>query len=254
MSRVDIQGIRRGSYCGSLILVHGMWQGAWVWSRLLPLLPKSVETFVVALPGSQPEQTDIGSISLDDYVAHVAEIVRRATAPVRLLGHSGGGLTISSVAERLPDRISRLIYLAAFMLPHNYSIAKTYAKLPPEGGGTAPHLRFSDDGMSSTLEPKAAGDLLYGGAGPRVRRSAVAQLCAQPQLPRETSLQLSDSRYGQVPRTYIECLQDQTLSLDLQRNMQRLSPCDVISLDCDHAPQLSVPRNLAQHLRPYLKV
>jgi hypothetical protein len=52
-----------------------------------------------------------------------------------------------------------------------------------------------------------------------------------------------------VPRAYIECTRDRTVSLAAQRRMQAASPCGtVITLASDHSPFLSHPGELAAAL------
>lgn len=64
-----------------------------------------------------------------------------------------------------------------------------------------------------------------------------------------TPLVLTESGFGQVPRAYIECLQDRAIPIDLQRHMVSILPCkNVLTLDTDHSPFYSAPEKLASHL------
>lgn len=57
-----------------------------------------------------------------------------------------------------------------------------------------------------------------------------------------TPLQLSEDRFGRVPRAYIECLRDNAVPIALQRAMQADLPCgQVETLDTDHCPFFSAP-------------
>ncbi|MDJ0112679.1 alpha/beta hydrolase, partial [Rhodococcus erythropolis] len=50
----------------------------------------------------------------------------------------------------------------------------------------------------------------------------------------------TEERFGTVPRLYVECTLDRTVPIEAQRAMQKLVPgAQVVSLDTDHAPQLS---------------
>jgi hypothetical protein len=52
-----------------------------------------------------------------------------------------------------------------------------------------------------------------------------------------------------VPRAYVECLDDEVVSLGLQREMAQKSPCaTVVSLPTDHSPFFSAPDLLADTL------
>ena len=71
----------------------------------------------------------------------------------------------------------------------------------------------------------------------------------EPLKPLVTPLRITDARFGGVPRAYVECSRDRTVTLAAQRAMQAALPCDpVFTLDSDHSPFLSHPRRLAQVL------
>src|SRR5271154_965025 len=80
---------------------------------------------------------------------------------------------------------------------------------------------------------------------------ALARLLLQPQAtrPMETPRRLTAARFGRVPRVYIECLRDAVIDPALQKAMYTATPCArVISLDSDHFPFFSRPRELSEHL------
>lgn len=77
----------------------------------------------------------------------------------------------------------------------------------------------------------------------------MARLVAEPHGPRSEPLRLSPERWGNLPRTYVECTEDRTIPLSSQRRMQELSPgAKVVTLQSDHSPFLCRPRELAAAL------
>ncbi|CCH32083.1 alpha/beta fold hydrolase [Actinosynnema sp. NPDC047251] len=60
----------------------------------------------------------VRGVTLQDNVRHVAGVVRRLAelGPVVLVGNSLGGLTISAVANAVPDLLDRVVYLSALCL------------------------------------------------------------------------------------------------------------------------------------------
>src|SRR5262245_46636819 len=50
-------------------------------------------------------------------VALIEEVTRNENRPIVLGGHSLGGLTVTAVAEDVPERVSAVVYLTAFLLP-----------------------------------------------------------------------------------------------------------------------------------------
>ncbi len=52
---------------------------------------------------------------METYRDTVVKVIDQQQQPVILVGHSFGGMVISSVAEAVPDKIQMLVYLAAYV-------------------------------------------------------------------------------------------------------------------------------------------
>ena len=74
------------------------------------------------LAGLGTDRTSLADITLATWRDQIAALVDAALEPVVLVGHSRGGIVISEVAEARPDKIARLVYLAAFLLGDGESI------------------------------------------------------------------------------------------------------------------------------------
>ena len=57
-----------------------------------------------------------------------------------------------------------------------------------------------------------------------------------------------EERFGSVPRSYIECTHDNAVRIGIQRQMVKMTPCKVLSLECGHTPFYSQPEELVEHL------
>ncbi|MBT4908133.1 MAG: alpha/beta fold hydrolase [Rhodospirillaceae bacterium] len=235
----------------TFVLVHGAWQGAWAWSRLVPLLEAAGHTAIaVDLPGNGNDDTPPGDVTTMMYAEHVASLIDGATSPVILVGHSMGGTVAAQTSELRPDKIALAIYLCAFLLPDGESIVDFYDRAW-EDWMTGAHARvsYSDDGHLSMIDPSSAVDVFYNTADPADAKAAASQLTPQPEGGRRSKLQLSDGNFGRVPRVYIETLQDRSVFNELQKRMYTETPCGtLLTLDTDHAPQLSAPDDLARML------
>jgi pimeloyl-ACP methyl ester carboxylesterase len=102
----------------TIVIVHGAWGGSWAFRRVEELLrQKGFNVYRPQLTGlgerihlSRP---DLGlKTHIDDVVN---TILFEDLHDIILVGHSYGGMVITGVADRLPDRIQRLIYLDAFV-------------------------------------------------------------------------------------------------------------------------------------------
>ncbi|MGB8623758.1 MAG: alpha/beta fold hydrolase, partial [Paracoccaceae bacterium] len=60
---------------------------------------------------------------------------------------------------------------------------------------------------------------------------------------------LSAARFGRLPRAYVFCTGDRTVTYPLQQAMEAGSPCaETFTLDCGHLPQLTRPEALGEIL------
>lgn len=240
-----------------VILIHGAWQGSWVWHRFSPLLEANgYLPIAVDLPGNGVDDTPPEAVTLDLYVEHVCYIIARQSGPVVLVGHSGGGVVISQVAETMPERIAGLVYIAGMMLPDGMSygdLVREALPVHPEAGGISPHLVWSADRTTSSVPMEAAMAHFLSDLPPDIARAAAAKLTPQPEGGRATRPRLTADRFGRVARLYIEATEDRSVYLFLQRRMQTLVPnAQVVSLTTGHAPHVSAPETLLAALLPFL--
>ena len=228
------------------VLIHGSWHGRWVWDRVAPLLSEAGHEIVTLdLPGRGEDRRDPASITLDDHVHAVVEALAASEEPAILVGHSFGGFVISHVAERVPERVELLVYLAAFLLQPGQSVLEVATSVPP----SVPHLDVREDEGLVRVWPEAAPSVFYDDCSAEDSRRATALLVPEALEPRRTPAALTDERFGSVPRVYVETTNDRALAVSLQRRMHAALPCrQVVAVDSGHSPFLSRPRELAERL------
>jgi pimeloyl-ACP methyl ester carboxylesterase len=233
----------------TFILVHGAWQGSWAFDTIVPRLKAAGHEAIAAdLPGDGHDNTPAAEVNLALYADKVASLVDAAKGPVIMVGHSMGGVTASQVCEMRPERIALAIYLCAFMLPDGFAVLDFYEKyLEPWMKGA--HARVTYEAGTSRIDPVSAVDVFYQMSDRATAQAAAARLTPQPEGARRSKLHLTHENYGQVPRVYIEALQDRSVHLPLQRKMQEITGCAAVyGLESDHAPQLSMPDALVEKL------
>lgn len=99
-----------------IVLVHGAWFGAFCWDQVIErLVARGRVAIAVDLAGSGARRAENGPhITLADHIDDVVTaIVERDLSDVTLVGHSYGGRVITGVIARIPERISRAIYVDA---------------------------------------------------------------------------------------------------------------------------------------------
>jgi hypothetical protein len=84
-----------------VLLIHGMFGGAWYWEPYQSLLAgRGYESYALNLRGHHGSRpvSDIGTVRLRDYVDDALEVARTLRNPI-VIGHSMGGLIAQKVAE-----------------------------------------------------------------------------------------------------------------------------------------------------------
>jgi pimeloyl-ACP methyl ester carboxylesterase len=88
----------------NFVLVHGAFQGAFVWKFLKSKLETS---------GHSVWAPDLHGNSLSEHIKQISELLLKVSEPVILIGHSYGGLVITGVARKAGKNIRSLVYLDA---------------------------------------------------------------------------------------------------------------------------------------------
>src|SRR5689334_22327542 len=121
----------------TFILIHGSWHNAWNWHKIVPLLEKEGhKAIAIDLPGMGRDKTPIREVRLKSTVEKICDVIDSVEGKVILVGHSKNGIMISQAAEYRPDKIEKLVYLAAYLIPdgktqREYSMQDTQGVLKP---------------------------------------------------------------------------------------------------------------------------
>ena len=95
-----------------IILVPGFWLGAWAWDDVVAALrADGHDVTPLTLPGLESAEADRASITLTDHVDAICDAVAAAAAPAVLAVHSGAGASGYAASDRIPDRISAMVYV-----------------------------------------------------------------------------------------------------------------------------------------------
>jgi pimeloyl-ACP methyl ester carboxylesterase len=228
------------------VLVHGAWLDARCWAPVIPALTAAGHTVSAPdLPGHGADSTPLAGQTLDAHAARVLREVDAAPAPVVLVGHSMGGIVISTVAERRPEKVARLVYLAAYLLENGGSIQATQ---DPDSQVPAA-MRPAADWSTVALDPALFPGVFFHDAQPGLADYALVDPRPEGSSAFGTPLALTAANFGRVKRSYIRTARDRAVTPTLQDRMLAALPCDpVVTLDTGHAPFFAAPAALATQL------
>jgi len=228
------------------ILVHGAWEGSWSWENTTPqLVDKGHTVTAIDLPGSYGNEQEISKITMESYVKTVMDAVMLLDRKVILVGHSMAGAIISQVAERMPEKIDRLVYVAAFLLKNGDSVFEAMQRDP--GGELLPALVFSDDQSYATAPEQAWRTIAFHDVEEeRIQYALPLMVKKQATEPFMAKVSVSDEKFGSVPKTYIRTALDKITSPALQDEMITNWDVETVHiLPSGHYPALSMPETLA---------
>lgn len=100
------------------VIVHGAWGGGWSFKKVDSLLTARGALVYRATLTGQGERMHLASpdINLTTHINDVVNLILfEDLREVVLVGHSYGGMVITGAADRVADRIRRLVYLDAFV-------------------------------------------------------------------------------------------------------------------------------------------
>lgn len=225
----------------TFLVAHGAWSAGWAWKKMHPLMNATGHRLITPTYTGLGEREHLASVS-NDLETHILDILGvikyEDLRDIVLIGHSYGGMVATGVVDRAADRISKVIYLDAFV-PQN---GQSQADLIPDGHKVMEARAKAGDGWRVPPNPP-----------PPDTSATDVQWIASRRLPQSLKCFVTPItiRNGdtKLPRTYIYC--------------KRIPPGDPFrqfadrakaeqwgyhELDASHSPQITAPETLAAML------
>jgi pimeloyl-ACP methyl ester carboxylesterase len=118
-----------------IVLVHGAWSGSWSWKPVAQgLRQRGFEVYAPNLSGvGARSHIPPDCVDLTTHIEDITGLLRfEDLKDVLLVGHSYGGMVVTGAADREIERISKLVYLDAFLPESGQSL---WNLLGPEAAG-----------------------------------------------------------------------------------------------------------------------
>lgn len=232
----------------TIVLIHGGWHGAWCWDKVTPLLQRSGHEIVALdLPGHGEDRTPAAEVTLEGYTDRVVETLDSLSEPAVLVGHSLNGITISQAAERRPEKIDKLVYLCALLLPSGKSAIE--ASQEDSDSVILQSVEMEEDQGRVNVTEEGMRQALYHDCPEEDFERARTLVSPQPLAPFGTPVEVTEANFGSVRRTYVHTTRDRAVSPAFQEKLYTGLPCEkVVSMDTGHLPFFAAPEELSAHL------
>ena len=235
------------------VLVHGAFSGAWIWAPLAKRLRAgghAVELF--DLPGLGEDQTPPENVTLDSCAARLEEVLATSAEPAIVVGNSMGGVIATQAAARCPHHVSALVYVTAFV-PRDGQSLLDLAHLP-EGADDQVQANIIIEPPVATMPAAASRSALYGSCSEADAAWAISKQRPQPLGPFGAPVSVPAQALDGISRYYVVCAKDRAITVALQRRMIRENAItNVVELDTDHTPHLSMPAALSDALQQFAR-
>jgi pimeloyl-ACP methyl ester carboxylesterase len=228
------------------VLVHGAWQAPYAWQSVKTSLEsQGNKVTVVELPGHGNDQTPPDKITLDTYKEKVIASLSTVEGKAILVGHSLGGMIISSVAEAIPGKIEKLVYVAAY-LPLSGQTLNQIAHTDPDSQlGATGTLIFNNDGVTVDIKQDQIVNLFIQDGTPDIQNLVLKNYRTEPLIPFINPVVLTSQNFGSVEKVFIRTLQDRVISPSLQARMITAAGVSTVyEINTGHSPFLSKPDSL----------
>jgi pimeloyl-ACP methyl ester carboxylesterase len=232
----------------TFVLIHGGWEGGWVWKAVEQHLRGAGHEVL------RPSLTGLGERShlLDptvDLEMHITDILNllqwEKLQDVTLVGHSYGGMVATGVADRAHEQIGSLIYLDAFMPKTGQSLLDL---LPRERAAMT--LKLANENGDGWYVPVAVP-----GAGPmqHVREPSVSALLEELMVPHPLAtftqmLRVAGHHLRIAKKAFVFASGYAPSTFARFADEARTLGWPVEDLPTHHFPMLSMPRETAEVL------
>ncbi|MFF3501294.1 alpha/beta fold hydrolase [Streptomyces sp. NPDC003247] len=221
------------------VLVAGAWLGAWAWDEVAAeLRAAGDDAHPLTLSGLADRQG--AAAGLETHAGDVVdEVGRLGLTGVVLVGHSYAGIPVGLAAERIGERLRRVVFVDANVPVAGESFLSGWPSDPVRASIAAhanfwpplPAEEFAGQGLTDEQIRR-----IVDGATPHPG-ATLTETAAPRRSPAE------------LPATYVKCLLDGEEPLPAVAELLRSDRWELVELDTGHWPMFSRPRDLARVLR-----
>jgi len=187
------------------------------------------------------------NVNLDTHFGDVIGLIEaEELTEVVLVGHSYGGIVITGVAARIPERIRQLVYLDAALVEDGHSWSET---LPAELAAARRKTAAESSGGLSVPAPKPQ---FYGVDDPDDCAWLERRMTPQPFAAFDQKMHWGGPIGNGLPKVYIDCTKPAFAGFTAMKARYRSNPdWNFSELATGHDAMVSAPEELTRILLRY---
>lgn len=221
----------------NIILIHGAYQGGWIWTKTAPLLRAAGHNvFAPTLDGVAERGGALRpGIDTESHGAEIAGLLHfEDLDDTVLVGTSSGGMVMAAVAEAAGNRVKRLVYVDALALMNGEKVRDVVTR----------PAKVENDLAIGPSKEDAAGRL-FAGLDPATKAWAAERTTLHPRACFYQPVKLPTFWSGKWDASVIYCRQAENPGEPHQRRCAEALGARWHELDTGHYPMLSTPDALA---------
>ena len=238
--------IDKGRY-PTYVLVHGAWADESAWGFIRNDLAKNANVLVVNLPAHGADNTYGVGVGLSDYVKTVTNVINTQKGKVILVGHSMAGVVISQVAENIPTKIEKLIYVSAYLPKNGENVSGITNKFL--NNKPIEVFEFNKDYTLVSIKKDAIANVVCADCPDYMKDILVKYHRAEPTKGLNDNVQLT-AKFAGVPKYYISTKNDYAVPYALQQQMIKDNGTvkKVFEMNTSHLPFVVNPQEFLKIL------
>jgi len=220
----------------TFVLVHGSYQGGWIWKPVATRLRAAGhEVYAPTLDGCAERASQVrAGIDTESQADEVAQLLfYEDLNNVVLVGTSSGGMVVCRVAELIPERIGRLVFVDALALLNGEKIRDIVTRSTAQASG-----------LTAGPSREDAANRLFADLDPAMREHALERYTQHPIAIYDQGVKLEHFWSMPWEASVIWCKRAPNPGEAHQRRTAEKLQAPFMELDTGHYPMLSEPEKL----------
>jgi len=224
----------------TFVLVHGSYQGGWIWKPVGERLrARGHGVYRPTLAGSAERRREVRpDLTLADYGAEIADLFfYEDLTDVIFVGTSIGGMVVCEVAPKVAERIRRLVFIDALVPLPGESVPQINSRAP-----------YDQRNVVYGAKPEAARGTVFADLAPDLQDWALARYTQQAIKPTDDPVDLRDFWSGSWQVDVLRCTRSGAPPEAHQRRTAERLHGSYTELDAGHYPMLSHTDEITEYL------